>query len=120
MAPKRASGRREYCLIHQEDRPKTHPIGHVIALKHGGRTEERNLALACASCNNNKGADLAALDPSSGEIPEHDGRLRPCRKLAVACRDSRYVPCRQRFVSLLSMSLIPRSGSLGGAGKGEY
>lgn len=68
LVMKRASRRCEYCLIHQEDRPETHPIDHVIALKHGGRTEEGNLALACASCNNNKGADLAALDPSSGEI----------------------------------------------------
>jgi len=68
LVMKRASGRCEYCLIHQEDRPETHPIDHVIALKHGGRTEEGNLTLACVSCNNNKGADLTALDPSSGEI----------------------------------------------------
>ncbi|MGE0128170.1 MAG: HNH endonuclease [Blastocatellales bacterium] len=64
----RAGGLCEYCLIHQDDRPETHPIDHVIALKHGGRTEEKNLALACAICNNNKGSDLATIDPLSGEI----------------------------------------------------
>jgi hypothetical protein len=65
---KRAGRCCEYCLIHQADRPETHPIDHIIALKHGGRTEEGNLALACAICNSNKGSDLAALDPSSGGI----------------------------------------------------
>jgi hypothetical protein len=41
----RAGGQCEYCLIHQDDRPETHPIDHVIALKHGGRTVKENLAL---------------------------------------------------------------------------
>lgn len=64
----RAGGRCEYCLIHQDDRPETHPLDHVIALKHGGRTVKENLALACVICNNNKGSDLATIDPLSGEI----------------------------------------------------
>jgi hypothetical protein len=53
----RASGRCEYCLINQEDRPETHPIDHVIALKHGGRTVKENLALACAICDGAKGSE---------------------------------------------------------------
>lgn len=65
---KRAGGRCEYCLIHQDDRPETHPIDHVIALKHNGRTVKENLALACVICNGNKGSDLASIDPMSGEI----------------------------------------------------
>jgi hypothetical protein len=64
----RAGGRCEYCLIHQDDRPETHPIDHVIALKHGGRTVKENLALACVICNGAKGSDLATIDPLSGEI----------------------------------------------------
>lgn len=64
----RAGGRCEYCLIHQDDRPETHPLDHVLAIKHGGLTEESNLALACMFCNLNKGSDLAAIDPLSGEI----------------------------------------------------
>lgn len=58
----------EYCLIHQDDRPETHPIDHVIALRHGGLTEAENLALACAICNNLKGTDLSAIDPLSKMI----------------------------------------------------
>jgi hypothetical protein len=64
----RAGGRCEYCLVHQDDRPETHPIDHVIALKHGGQTVKENLALACVICNGNKGSDLATIDPLSGEI----------------------------------------------------
>jgi hypothetical protein len=64
----RAGGRCEYCLIHQDDRPETHPIDHVIALKHGGRTVKENLALSCVICNSNKGSDLATIDLLSGEI----------------------------------------------------
>jgi len=65
---KRAGWRCEYCLIHQDDRPETHPIDHILALKHGGQTAEENLALACLTCNVNKGSDLAAIDPLGGEI----------------------------------------------------
>lgn len=64
----RAGGRCEYCLIHQDDRPETHPIDHILALRHGGPTVKENLALSCAICNTNKGSDLAALDPLNGEI----------------------------------------------------
>ena len=58
----------EYCLIHGDDRPETHPIDHVIALRHGGLTAAENLALACAICNNLKGTDLSAIDPRTGMI----------------------------------------------------
>lgn len=58
----------EYCLIHEDDRPETHSIDHVIALRHGGLTEAENLALACAICNNLKGTDLSAIDPLSKMI----------------------------------------------------
>ena len=46
----------------------THEIDHVIAEKHGGPTDEANLALACALCNGFKGSDLASIDPESGAI----------------------------------------------------
>jgi len=39
-----------------------------MCLLFGGLTEESNLALACMFCNLNKGSDLAAIDPLSGEI----------------------------------------------------
>ena len=59
----RARGCCEYCLLHQDDTAFAHHVDHVIALKHGGRTEEENLALACMECNLHKGSDLAAIDP---------------------------------------------------------
>ncbi|MGH9847024.1 MAG: HNH endonuclease, partial [Blastocatellia bacterium] len=68
LAIDRSSNHCEYCLIHQDDRPETHPIDHVIALQHGGRTVEENLALACAICNGNKGPNLSSIDPLSGDI----------------------------------------------------
>jgi hypothetical protein len=45
-----------------------HWVDHVIAEKHGGQTEESNLALCCALCNQRKGSDLTSIDPQTGEI----------------------------------------------------
>lgn len=53
----------EYCLIHQDDRPESHQLDHILALKHGGTDELDNFALACASCNYHKGTDFYAIDP---------------------------------------------------------
>lgn len=64
----RAQGCCEYCLLHQDDTSFTHPVDHIIAIKHGGETALENLALACIDCNRNKGADLTSLDPLSGAI----------------------------------------------------
>jgi hypothetical protein len=59
----RALSRCEYCLMPQEFDGFTHEIDHVIARKHGGPTTAGNLALACFPCNNNKGPNLAGIDP---------------------------------------------------------
>jgi hypothetical protein len=64
----RAGERCEYCLLHQDDRPETHQVDHVIALKHRGPTISENLALACALCNHAKGSDIASIDPLTGAI----------------------------------------------------
>ena len=64
----RAGARCEYCLLHQDDRPETHQVDHVIALKHRGQTVADNLALACALCNNAKGSDIASIEPLTGEV----------------------------------------------------
>ncbi len=68
LVTQRAGERCEYCLIHQDDRPETHQLDHVLAVKHGGLTEESNLALACLFCNSSKGPNLSAIDPLNGEI----------------------------------------------------
>jgi hypothetical protein len=58
----------EYCLLHQEATDFTHPVDHVIAVKHKGQTSLENLALACLECNVNKGADIATFDPLTDEL----------------------------------------------------
>ncbi len=55
-------------MLHQDDRPESYQVDHIVALKHGGQTVRENLALACAVCNNNKGSDLATLDWTSRQI----------------------------------------------------
>lgn len=43
-------------------------LDHVVAKKHGGSTDEGNLALSCILCNKHRGSDLASIDPQSGEL----------------------------------------------------
>jgi hypothetical protein len=45
-----------------------HEVDHVIALKHGGKTESANLALSCTLCNKHKGSDLASFDGETERI----------------------------------------------------
>jgi len=40
-------------------------VDHIISEKHGGPTEEANLAYACLICNRNKGSDIASLLPGA-------------------------------------------------------
>jgi hypothetical protein len=36
-------------------------VDHIIAEKHGGKTNFENLAVACTNCNRAKGSDLGTL-----------------------------------------------------------
>jgi hypothetical protein len=65
----RAGNRCEYCRIHEDDllfAPLQ--IEHIIPKKHDGTDDEDNLALACADCNEHKGANIAGFDPDTGEV----------------------------------------------------
>lgn len=63
------SGRKcEYCLLHEEDSLFPHEPDHIIAVKHGGQTEEGNLAWSCFFCNRCKGSDLSSLDFETGQV----------------------------------------------------
>jgi hypothetical protein len=64
----RASGYCEYCFIPEIAAFASHEVDHIIAEKHGGLTQEDNLALSCTLCNKHKGTDLALIDPGTGEI----------------------------------------------------
>ena len=58
---KRANSRCEYCKIHLENSFFTFHLEHIISIKHGGKTVQENLALACPICNLNKGSDVATF-----------------------------------------------------------
>ncbi|MGL4551683.1 MAG: HNH endonuclease [Gemmataceae bacterium] len=67
-ARSRASERCEYCLVPERLTLASHWIDHIVAEKHGGLTEDDNLALSCVLCNQHKGTDLASLDPDTGRL----------------------------------------------------
>ncbi len=56
----------EYCLLDQADSPFSFHIEHIIAEKHGGKTEADNLCLSCPECNAFKGSDIGSIDPETG------------------------------------------------------
>jgi len=64
IVSRRASNKFEYC---QYPLPPF-LIEHIIARKHGGKTTEGNLALACIRCNFHKGPNLTGIDPQSGVV----------------------------------------------------
>jgi len=64
----RARERCEYCLIPESATFATHWIDHIVAEKHGGKTEADNLANSCILCNQHKGSDLTSILPETGEI----------------------------------------------------
>lgn len=58
----------EYCLTPEIVTLVPHWIDHIVAEKHGGKTEAENLANACILCNQRKGSDLSSVDPVTAEI----------------------------------------------------
>jgi hypothetical protein len=64
----RANHRCEYCLLPNNLSFFPHEIDHVIAEKHGGKTDADNLAFTCWRCNRHKGTDLGSFDPQTGEF----------------------------------------------------
>jgi HNH endonuclease len=61
----RAGNSCEYCLLQADVTFFPFEIDHVIAEKHGGKTELDNLAFSCWRCNRHKGTDLGSFDPDS-------------------------------------------------------
>lgn len=62
----RAGFQCEYCLLPEAFFP--FEPDHVIALKHGGLTDSKNLASSCLECNQLKGSDIASVDSDTGLI----------------------------------------------------
>lgn len=61
LVTERAAGICEYCLISIEDTYFGAEIDHIISIKHGGQSIIENLALACQTCNRNKGSDIGSI-----------------------------------------------------------
>jgi hypothetical protein len=55
-------------LVHEDDGYAGYQIDYIVARKHGASTSLDNLAFSCLLCNRYKGSDIAALDPTTGEI----------------------------------------------------
>ncbi len=64
----RAQGLCEYCLIAEEDTVLGCQVDHVISEKHGGLTNEENLAAACVFCNQAKGSDIGSIACETGAL----------------------------------------------------
>jgi hypothetical protein len=62
----RANQRCEYCQLPAGVAFFPHEVDHIVAEKHGGATEESNLAYTCWRCNRYKGSDLGSFDPQTG------------------------------------------------------
>jgi HNH endonuclease len=82
-------------------------VDHVVAEKHGGQTEESNLALSCLLCNQHKGTDLTSIDPQTGQIaplfhPRRDQWLDHFR--LVGARIDPLTPAGRVTVRLLQLN----------------
>lgn len=64
----RAISRCEYCHFPADFAEYPFHVDHIIAIKHGGKTESDNLALSCFYCNTYKGPNIAGLDPKTSEL----------------------------------------------------
>lgn len=57
----RAGDQCEYCLLPAWALLAGCEMDHVISRKHGGKTDQANLALSCARCNRAKGSDIGSM-----------------------------------------------------------
>ena len=64
----RSGNRCEYCLVPAGVAFFPHEVDHIVAIKHGGKTNETNLAFTCWRCNRHKGTDLGSFDPLTGDF----------------------------------------------------
>lgn len=51
----------ECCLIQEEDTILGCTVDHIISIKHGGSSNEDNLAYCCVFCNRFKGSDIGSI-----------------------------------------------------------
>lgn len=66
LVAERAAHVCEYCLIAEENEFHGFEVDHIISEKHGGPTQEENLAHACTACNRAKGSDVGSYHWENG------------------------------------------------------
>jgi hypothetical protein len=66
LVRERAGNRCEYCRVPQRfgTTIRFH-VEHIRPRQHGGNDEAENLALACPTCNWNKGPNMSSVDPKT-------------------------------------------------------
>ncbi len=87
---RRARGVCEYCYVPHGLDLLPFQIDHIIARVHGGATSWDNLALACFTCNNHKGTNLAGRDPVTGRIVRLFHPRRHAWKRHFRCEGARW------------------------------
>ena len=100
----RAKGKCEYCLLHEDDVLVSHEPDHIVALKHGGPTEEGNLAWTCFYCNCHKGSDLGSIDVKTGRLTRLFHPRRDKWKRHFRVEGSLFVP--KTAVGRVTVSLL--------------
>lgn len=65
----RAGKRCEYCQLHESDQPLlSFHIEHIVARKHHGDDDPKNLAWSCLECKLSKSSNLSGRDMVTGRI----------------------------------------------------
>lgn len=67
MVERRATGRCEYCRMHQSLQGATFHVEHIIPRSRGGKSEIENLAWACPGCNLHKSNRVEVNAPEDQE-----------------------------------------------------
>jgi len=69
LVRERAGNRCEYCRLRQHEGAAIRfHVEHVRPRQHGGSDDPENLALACPTCNWNKGPNMSAVDPETDRL----------------------------------------------------
>jgi hypothetical protein len=68
LVRRRARNLCEYCRLPQAYSRAPFELDHIIARKHGGKTNLSNCAWSCFYCNSFKGSDLSSLDPKTRRL----------------------------------------------------
>jgi len=76
----RAKGCCEYCRSQANFAMQSFSVEHIVPRSRDGKTEIKNLALACQGCNNHKYTKTKGRDPVNGDlVPLYHPRVQKWR-----------------------------------------